>query len=352
MKCILLLFKHRTNGLLLKKALDKDFHGVLDFAGEHIDRPCDLIMVDAPSLLQYGRDLKERINREKPVFLPVVLLSHSRSLQYHLHQFNVPISSILYPPVQRYELMLTVQNLLYTRELSQMLKKRNEDLETFIHLMSHDLRAPLRAIKGFSKAILEDHLAETPEGQSELTDFLKRIHRSSEEMEELITSILNYLSCERRTAQRTPISMPQLVKEVVKGLRYEIEKSHTQIDIQLTPEKLAVDPFLTKTVLQNLIHNAMKFVPPKRRPHIRITGERKQSDYVIKIQDNGIGIPRQHARHIFKPFNRLHGVESYPGVGLGLAVVKRSMEIMGGEVGVTSSPGQGSEFWLKFKLKK
>ncbi|MDQ7053175.1 MAG: sensor histidine kinase [candidate division KSB1 bacterium] len=104
-------------------------------------------------------------------------------------------------------------------------------------------------------------------------------------------------------------------------------------------------------MLQNLLHNAIKFVPPKRRPRIRITGQRNQSEYIVKIHDNGIGIPKQFAQQIFQPFNRLHGVEAYPGVGLGLAVVKRAMEIMGGDVGVHSQRGKGSEFWLKFKRR-
>ncbi len=348
MKCILLLFKHQKNGILLRGALQHDYQVILDFRGQSIDRPCDLIIVDTPSLLQYAGDLAARVKMEAPLYLPILLLSHSRSIRYRLRQFRVPISGLLYPPVEKFELMLTIQNLLHTRDLSIALKKRNEDLESFIHLMSHDLRAPLRAIKGFSEAILEDNLAT---GQPELQAYLNRIRRSSEEMEELINSILNYLNCDRRAAQKTTVSLSSLITDVVNGLRYEIEKSHTQIDIQVSQDKVAVDPFLAKTVLQNLIHNAIKFVPPKRRPRIRITGQRVHNEVIIKIQDNGIGIPKQYAQQIFQPFNRLHGVESYPGVGLGLAVVKRSMEIMGGEVGVISQRGKGSEFWLKFKRR-
>jgi signal transduction histidine kinase len=105
-------------------------------------------------------------------------------------------------------------------------------------------------------------------------------------------------------------------------------------------------------VFSNLLENAMRFVPPGVQPEIRIWSEPKGACARIWVQDNGIGIEPQHHHAIFNVFHRLHGIADYPGTGIGLAIVKRGIERLGGQVGLQSAPGQGSRFWIELQVAK
>jgi signal transduction histidine kinase len=114
------------------------------------------------------------------------------------------------------------------------------------------------------------------------------------------------------------------------------------------PDVLAHPPTLTQAAI-NLLSNAIKFVPQGRAPRIRIWAEAGDGRVRLWVEDNGIGIEPAHQERVFQPFQRLHGVESYPGTGIGLAIVRRSIERMGGRSGVVSGPGEGSRFWIELR---
>ncbi|MDB6026595.1 MAG: two-component hybrid sensor and regulator, partial [Verrucomicrobiales bacterium] len=127
---------------------------------------------------------------------------------------------------------------------------------------------------------------------------------------------------------------------------FEIKERHADVEVDKPLPKVFGDAPVIDQVLENLITNALKFVPPNRAPHVHIYAEHHDDNVRLCIEDNGIGIPAEYRERIFKPFERLH-TTAYPGTGIGLAIVQRGIEKMGGHVGVESTPEKGSRFWVE-----
>ena len=140
------------------------------------------------------------------------------------------------------------------------------------------------------------------------------------------------------------------LEEARKRVADQLGTEHTRrvvVDHPL-PDVLAHGPILDQ-VIENLLSNALKFHPKEALTHVRIWSEPRGNSVRLWVEDDGIGIQQEHQERIFRPFERLHGVESYPGTGIGLAIVQRGVERMGGTCGVVSEPGQGSRFWIELK---
>jgi PAS domain S-box-containing protein len=242
----------------------------------------------------------------------------------------------------------------YAEELEQRVAKRtaqlqetNQELEAFTYSVSHDLRAPLRTVQGFAQALLEDC-------GEQLEDFCRSyidsIIGDAIQMNGLISDLLNYSRLTRAQISLQPTALDSVIEEALKQLTTQIQETQAQISIAAPlPQVIAHRPTLVQTVT-NLIGNALKFVEDKTRPQIDIfTEETYQNDHRwirLWIVDNGIGIAPEHQERIFRVFERLHGAESYPGTGIGLAIVRKGLERMGGQVGVESQLGHGSRFWI------
>ncbi|MBD1870939.1 response regulator [Cyanobacteria bacterium FACHB-471] len=237
----------------------------------------------------------------------------------------------------------------YTEQLEQEISRRtqeleeaNKDLEAFTYSVSHDLREPLRSIRGYAQILLEDFADQLDStGQA----YADRIRENGDRMDQMLQGLLSYNRLSRMTLALQAIDLDIAVRDVLTQL--ELQLQHAQIIVE-APLFTVIGHYLTvEQVITNLITNAIKFVTPGVQPRIRIWSEPRSEFIRLWIEDNGIGIAPQHRDRIFRIFERLHGVESYPGTGIGLAIVQRSIERMGGRSGVESQVGQGSRFWIE-----
>lgn len=224
-----------------------------------------------------------------------------------------------------------------TRELQES----NKQLEGFCYSIAHDLRAPLRAMAGFSSALLDEGCLD-----GKAIDYARRIIAAGEHMDSLIKDLLEYGRFNTVDVTPTPIEAEAVLNRVLSTLQEAIlERNATIVRKNKLPVVLANEVVL-ETVFSNLVNNALKFVPPGIHPEVTIWADATTSSVKIWIADNGIGIdPRFHER-IFEVFQRLHSEKAYPGTGIGLAIVRRSVQRIGGTVGLESEAGKGCRFWI------
>jgi signal transduction histidine kinase len=219
------------------------------------------------------------------------------------------------------------------------LREMNQSLEIFSHSIAHDLRNPLRAISGLSEALEQDYGAKLDENGR---NYLDRIMGASMRMEALVRDVLAYSQASQATLPMNAVSVQQIVNELIRELPPE-QKAAIRITSPL-PEVRA-HPALLSQCIGNLISNALKFVDENRKPEIKIGSENKPAMVVLWIQDNGIGIRPEDQQRIFDLFER--GTDQRSGTGIGLAVVAKGVERMGGKVGVESKLNEGSRFWIE-----
>lgn len=222
----------------------------------------------------------------------------------------------------------------------------NEELENYVRSVSHDLRAPLRAIHGFGIALQEDCSNALPDTGRE---YLARMVGAAERMDGLMQDLLAYSRLGRELLHSQPIDTLAIVRDAAALVSSELEERAARVDIE-EPLLPVVGHAATLTqVVANLLSNAAKFVAPGVAPRIRVRTQGRDGWVRLCIEDNGIGIAPEHQERIFRVFERLHGDETYPGTGIGLAVVRRAVERMGGSTGVDSELEEGSRFWLELR---
>jgi PAS domain S-box-containing protein len=233
----------------------------------------------------------------------------------------------------------------HTEELEREVEERkrtNDELEAFSYSVSHDLRAPLRAIEGFASALQEDYGGQLDETAH---DYLGEIISASTRMNRLVRDLLEYGRLSRIEIVPQAFNVGSLIRRLLTEGPPEYKTAAITGD--LNSSVLAHEATLSQ-VLLNLISNAFKFHAPGVAPQVEINVQDKRKKVVrISVKDRGIGILPQHQEKIFKVFERLHGLNEFPGTGIGLAIVKRGIERMGGTVGVESQPDQGSTFWIE-----
>jgi PAS domain S-box-containing protein len=226
------------------------------------------------------------------------------------------------------------------------LAEANSELEAFAYSVAHDLRAPLRAMTGFSQALIEDYASELGD---EGADYARRIAEAALAMDGLISDLLAYSRLARAELELEPVSLQHVVEEALEQQREAIDTSSARLAVSdAFPEVVGNHRTLVQ-VVSNLISNALKFVAPGQAPDVRIGAESEGGRVRLIVEDSGIGIDPEHEQRIFRVFERLHGGESYPGTGIGLAIVRKGVERMNGQVGVESEPGKGSRFWIELE---
>jgi PAS domain S-box-containing protein len=232
-------------------------------------------------------------------------------------------------------------------ERTSQLQTANNELEAFVYTVSHDLRAPLRAMQGFAEALAEDYGKLLDEVGNE---YIKRIINSAQRLENLIQDLLAYSRLSRTDLYLEPVNLNNVIFEVLTQYDDDLKAKNAQVTISAPLPTVLAHRNTLAQVIANLLTNAIKFVRVGEQPQILIWAENQTPRWVrIWIKDNGIGIKAEHHQRIFRVFERLHGIERYPGTGIGLAIVRKGVERMGGRVGVESLPGQGSSFWIELK---
>ena len=233
-------------------------------------------------------------------------------------------------------------------ERNEELEQANRALEAFAYTVTHDLRAPLRNLQGYVRALVEDcapGLGESCRG------YVASIGQIALKMDDMIADVLEFSRLARTDLPTRKLEVRTAVDEALALLNSTIEAKAAKLELTVGTEAAVMAHRQTLVqVLTNLLSNALKFVPEGMQPEVRIrTEQRNPSRVRLWVEDNGIGIdPSQYAR-IFEVFQRLHGEEKYPGTGIGLALVKTGVERMGGQAGVDSAPGRGSRFWIELR---
>jgi len=226
---------------------------------------------------------------------------------------------------------------------TEALENANREMEAFTYSVSHDLRAPLRAINGFSRVILEDHGAELPEDARRYFDLMCR---SAQQMGQLINDLLTFSRLGKHDLQPEPVDLDEILDEALTTFAEAMKEGNVALE-RAPLGQTSADPVLVRQVWINLIDNAVKYTRETPAPCIRIGADDAQPDETAYwIRDNGVGFDMRYVHKLFTPFQRLHRAEDYEGTGIGLAIVQRVVSRHGGRVWAESKPGQGAAFFF------
>lgn len=227
-------------------------------------------------------------------------------------------------------------------ERTARLREANAELEAFSYSVSHDLRAPLRSMESYARILCEEHAANLNE---EGRYYAQRIMKNAAKMDRLMVDVLTLSRVSRADLDLAPIDVTALVEEVIDQYP-DLAAVHKQIHLERPLGRVLGDHSSLVQCFSNLLQNAFKFVPAEREAEVRVSSVEEPGYVTISVADNGIGIaPEQHQR-IFGMFERA-GPTHIPGTGIGLAIVKKAVDRMGGTVGVESEPDKGARFWLR-----
>jgi len=241
----------------------------------------------------------------------------------------------------------------HTEELEALVSERtaeltatNQQLESFVYSIAHDLRAPLRSMQGFAALLVEEAGATLNEA---CRNYAERISKSAQFMDALLCDLLTFSRISQQHVELSTVSLQTVVRSVLSRQEADFRDARASVTASGPwPVVLAHEATLAQ-VLFNLTSNALKFTLPGMRPRLRLWSEDRDPFIRVWVVDKGVGISPEHQAQVFRLFTRLQGDE-YPGTGTGLAIVQKGIERMGGRVGLESAPGRGSHFW--FELRK
>lgn len=232
------------------------------------------------------------------------------------------------------------------RERTAELEAANKELETFAYSVSHDLRAPLRAMDGFSRIALRDAAGLSAEGR----EALQIVRDSAQQMGRLIDDLLGFSRMSRQTVRKQPVACDALVRECLEILRPETEGRRVEITIGTLPD-CSADRGLMRLVWTNLLSNALKFTRPRNPARIEI-GSRSEDGTVYFVRDNGVGFKMAYAEKLFGVFQRLHRAEDFEGTGVGLATVQRIVHRHGGRIWAEEELEHGATFFFTLEPRQ
>ncbi|HMM34347.1 MAG TPA: ATP-binding protein, partial [Thermoanaerobaculia bacterium] len=218
------------------------------------------------------------------------------------------------------------------------------ELETFAYSVSHDLKAPLRAIDGYSHLLVEEHGGRL---DGKARDYLERVRSGARRMAELIDALLAYSRVERRALLPETIPLGESVRLAMTHVQEEVASTGASVSVAVDGLVVRADREGLAIVLRNLLGNALKFRKGAEAPRIEIGGESSGGVCRFWVRDHGIGFDEVYAEKIFEIFQRLHRQEEFPGTGIGLALVRKAVERMGGSIRAESEPGHGATFFVE-----
>ncbi len=285
---------------------------------------------DLLAVLNVGYDKPHAISQEhkdiaEEITTQLALALHQARLTEHIRRHNEELEANV-------------------AERTRQIQASNEAFEEFAYSVSHDLRAPLRAIRGFAEIIARRHRDSLDE---EGRHYFDNIVEAAGRMSHLISDLLAYSRLGKSALPPRPVPLSKVLTEVLSRFDAAIAKLQAEVIVPHTLPTVMAHPTLLEQIFLNLIDNALKYRRIDVAPRIEITTQASKGDLVISVADNGMGIAAKHFDKIFNIFQRLHSQEDYPGTGIGLATVKRAAQRLGGLVEVTSKVGEGSVFSLR-----
>lgn len=234
-----------------------------------------------------------------------------------------------------------VQDITERKALEEDLKRSNAELEQFAYAASHDLREPLRMVSSFVSLLERKYAGKL---DSEAHEFISFARDGAQRMDGLINGLLNYSRIGHSNEPFKPVDLDQALSEALLNLKTAIDSSLGRVRIgSVLPSVMGERSELVR-LFQNLVANALKYQTPGQAPEVEVCAERNGHEWVLSVQDNGIGIPPEQRERVFGIFQRLHGHSQYEGAGIGLAVCKKIVERHRGRIWIESGPGRGSRF--------
>lgn len=230
-------------------------------------------------------------------------------------------------------------------ERTAQLRDTVAELEAFSYSIAHDMRAPLRAMSSFARLLVTDFKDRLPE---DARDYAERIESSSARLDRLIQDVLSYSRISRAELPLEAVDIEKVIQETIDSYSHLGQSGATILAEPGMPQVLGNAAALTQCVA-NLLSNAIKFVAPELKPQVRIWAESRHGMVRLCFADNGIGISAEGQRRLFQMFQRLNPASDFDGTGIGLTIVRKAVERMGGRVGVESEVGVGSRFWFELK---
>jgi PAS domain S-box-containing protein len=234
-------------------------------------------------------------------------------------------------------------------ERTAHLQQSIASLEGVLYHVAHDLRAPLRAMHGFTSILLKEygqHFDDTGK------EYARRVSDAAGRMDELIRDLLEYGRLCHMAMPLGKVEVGEPVNRVLGALRDEIEAKHADVQVDASAAPVLANASALETIVANLVTNSLKFVAPSTTPKVRVSTEEHDGVVRLCVKDNGIGIDPQYQDRVFRVFERLHAPERFPGTGIGLAIVQKAAERISAKVGLESKPGHGSTFWVELPKYK
>jgi PAS domain S-box-containing protein len=228
-------------------------------------------------------------------------------------------------------------------ERTAELRETVGELEAFSYSVSHDMRAPLRAMQGYAKVLTEGYAGKCLDATA--VDYLQRICRAALRLDHLILDVLSYTKVLRADAPMARVNLDRLACDLIET-ESSARRPGAEIQIEGSlPAVLGNEALLTQCI-SNLLSNALKFISPGTIPRVRIWAETADNQVRVWCEDNGIGIAPENHDRIFRMFERIHPASQYEGTGIGLTIVRKAVERMGAQLGLQSDLGKGSKFWI------
>ncbi len=229
-------------------------------------------------------------------------------------------------------------------ERTAALRETVQELEAFSYSISHDMRAPLRAMHGFAEKLLEDYSGKVLDREGQ--NYLGRISRAAVRLDSLIQDVLTYTRVLRSDVPIRSIELERLITDLIEAYP-EWQSPKAEIVLAKPLPAVRGNEALLTQCISNLIHNAMKFVAAGTKPRLAIRAEQVGAQTRVWFEDNGVGIAKEDHARIFRMFERIYPASEFEGTGMGLTIVRKAMERMSGQVGFDSELGKGSRFWIQ-----
>ena len=312
-----------------------------------VARPPDLIVLDARTAGEDGLRILERL-RAAPSSqgLPVILLTDRAGAQAALEGRDGGADDCLVEPVSGASLLVRVRaGLAFARarrEDSARLAEAAQELAAFSYCVSHDLRAPLRAIDGFSQALLTDHAGQL---NAEGRRYLERVRSATQRMAQLIDDLIGLTRITRSPFHRGPLDLTGIARRTLAALA---ERDSHRLPATEVAEHLHAegDARLVQLLFETLLDNAWKFTSRKPAARIEVGSEHRGGEQIFYVRDDGEGFDMRYADKLFSPFQRLHSAKDFPGTGIGLATAQRIVHRHGGRIWAEAATGKGATFFF------